>query len=257
MRQRNSPPTQIIVDWVIQGASQSVERLDIVCLRVFTKHLTGWSEDEIADLAEQEVRGYLPEALRNECAARIEDGGTPLFEIDAEALPYIRKVQIELFDLERKLRTLDWKLFETLCSDILAKLGGASKVSGQPNDGGVDFYATGIKGHSLNLPLPKNAAICVIGQAKRFSTAQITETDLRKFIGGAMLKLNELKRTHSLGLLGPTIFAFWTSSTLHANARIYAQSMGIWHMDGMTFAKYVFELGLSHRLEPAVQSKLV
>lgn len=250
MLQRSPPPTQVIVDWVIQGASQTVERLDVVCRRVFAKHLHGWSEDEIADLAEQEVRGHLPEALRNEYATRVEDGGTPLFEIDSEDPPYIQKVQAEIFEIERRLRTLDWKLFETLCSDILAKLGGTSKVSGQPNDGGVDFYATGIKGHSLNLPLPKNAAICVIGQAKRFSTAQVNETDLRKFVGGAMLKLNELKKTHSLGLLGPAIFAFWTSSTLHPNARSYAQSMGIWHMDGTTFAQYVFELELSHRLDP-------
>lgn len=248
MSARRPPPTQVIVDWVIRGAGDSDERLDVVCSRVLTNELGGWSADEIADLVEQEVTGYLPEALRNAYAKRVEDGGTPFFEIDSENPPYIRKAHSKLFALHSKLRQLDWKLFESLCSEILNKLGGTSKVTGQPNDGGVDFYATGIRTHSNSLPLPRNAALSVIGQAKRYDNAQIKESEIRKFVGGALLKLEELKRGHALGLLGPTIFAFWTSSDLHENAREYARSMGIWYMDGMTFAQYIQELGLEDRL---------
>lgn len=249
---RRRPPTQVIVQWIVENATIENERIDHLCIRVFEKKLTGWSVDEIAELAEEESRGYLAEMLRDEYAKRIEDGGTPIFEIDTDPLPYIRKTQNALFLLAKRLRQMDWKLFENLCGEILTKLGGKSNVTGQSNDGGVDFYATGIKSHSKNLPLPRNAALCIIGQAKRYEDIQITETEIRKFVGGALLKLEELKRSHALGLLGPAIFAFWTSSVLHENARIFARSMGIWYMDGLTFAQYIQELGLED-LVPAIQ----
>lgn len=245
---RRPPPTQVIVQWVVEGAIATNERLDFLCTRVLEKKLVGWSKDEIAELAEEEANGYLPEALRNEYAKRVEDGGTPFFEIDDNAPPYIKKAENVLFALSAQLRQMDWKLFENLCGKILTQLGGHSKVTGQPNDGGVDFYATGIKSHSKNLPLPRNAAMCVIGQAKRYKEQLVSESEIRKFVGGALLKLEELKRQQALGLLGPTIFAFWTSSMLHENAREFAKAMGIWYMDGMTFAQYIQELGLEASL---------
>jgi restriction endonuclease Mrr len=245
---RKPPPTQVIVQWVIDDAIEINERLDTLCIRVLEKRLTGWSKDEVAELAETESKGYLPEALRDEYAKRVDDGGTPFFEIDENNPPYIRKAENILFAVSKKLRQMDGKAFEHLCGQILTKLGGHSKITGKSNDGGVDFYATGIKSHSKDLPLPPNAALCVIGQAKCHKDQWVSESEIRKFVGGALLKHEELKRDQGLGLFGPTIFAFWTSSMLHDGARAFAKAMGIWYMDGITFAQYIQELGLEASL---------
>jgi restriction endonuclease Mrr len=252
---QSQPATNKIADWVIEELTVDYERLLTVCVRVLRARLNGWSSDEIDDLAEKEEEKYLPEYLRDLYANRIDDGGTVNFEIDDAQQPYIRRTNNELINLSDRLRKIDWKIFENLCAEILKKLGGDSKVSGQSGDGGVDFYATGIKTHTMQLPLPRNAALCVIGQAKRYQNSYVTETELRVFVGGAILKLEELKRSNSLGLLGPTIFAFWTSSTLHSNAKKFAKSMGIWYMDGFTFAQYIKVLDLEHLLidsEPSI-----
>lgn len=242
------PATNVIAGWVIEEAPEVFERLENTCVRALKLKLTGWSDDEIAELAESEVNNHLPECLRNISANKRDDGGTCNFEIDDENPPHICKTNTNLSTLQNKLRRLDPQLFEELCSEILHKLGGISKVSGKSGDGGVDFYATGIKTHSKDLPLPNNAALCVIGQAKRHKNHYVNETDLRLFVGGALLQLEELKRSKSLGLLGPTIFAFWTSSDFQENAKKFAKSMGIWYMDGITFAQYIKVLGLEHRI---------
>ncbi|MGB5216959.1 MAG: hypothetical protein WBN66_01550, partial [Smithella sp.] len=102
-------------------------------------------------------------------------------------------------------------------------------------------------------PLPRTAALTVIGQAKRYAEKNyIAETEIRKFIGGAILKLDELRKQGKVRVLSPVVFAFWTTSDLHIPAKEFSKKMGIWHLDGMSLAEYILKLKLEDEVFPKV-----
>lgn len=207
----------------------------------------------ISDLTEEHF-SYVQEILRNRHAIIIEDGSVPSFELDKDE-PYIKRINEHNAQIAEKLRGIDPFYFEVVCKRILEKLGAVAENTQRTNDGGVDFYALEMMTYSSSHPLPKSAALAVIGQAKRYAADhEVTETEVRKFIGGALLKVDDLRKQTKINVLSPVVYAFWTTSDLHLNAKDYARKMGVWHLDGMALAEYVVKLGLVEEIfhvEPA------
>lgn len=202
-----------------------------------------------ADLAEEHL-GYVEEILRNRCALIIEDGGVPSYLMDDKE-PYIRKVNEEHSKIAEKLRLIDPFYFEVVCKRILEKLGATAENTQKTYDGGVDFFALNLKTYSASYPLPRTAALSVIGQAKRYgANNEVKENEVRNFVGGAMLKVDELRKQGKINVLGPIVFAFWTTSDLQSHAKEYSRKMGIWHLDGLALAEYVMKLGLEDEIFP-------
>ncbi|MBF0404494.1 MAG: restriction endonuclease [Nitrospirae bacterium] len=81
-------------------------------------------------------------------------------------------------------------------------------------------YKLPIGGKDVIIPAHKNSQTVVIGQVKRHAGNFITETEIRKFIGGAMLKAFETRK--SLGILTPIVCAYWTTSDFNPSARKFA-----------------------------------
>ncbi len=71
------------------------------------------------------------------------------------------------------------------------------------------------------------------------------EKELREFVGGGILKLQEYRERRIWNPLTPIVFAFWTTSDFHKSAKDYARNIGIWFMNGWSFARYVRELGIN------------
>lgn len=192
---------------------------------------------------------FVEEILRNKLAEIQIDAGISIFEID-EKDSYIRRINSKHLEILERLRKIDPFKFEIICKLILEKVGGDSAVTQKTNDGGVDFYAFNLRNCTEQLSLPLSSSISVIGQAKRYKDGNdISESELRKFVGGALLKVDEFRDSNKINVLSPIIYAFWTTSSFHINAKDYAKKMGIWYIDGLTIADYVIKLGLESELE--------
>ena len=142
---------------------------------------------------------------------------------------------------------MDSTKFEELCAEVLKKLGWhETGCIGGKQDDGVDFCGFGFPDNQLfNLPIPLNCRALVIGQAKCYKQGNnVTETEIRKFVGGALKKLNDFRKSGKVGVLTPVIFAFWTSSDFNDSAKEYAKTMGIWFMNGRTLVEYLDKLDL-------------
>jgi restriction endonuclease Mrr len=201
------------------------------------------------DLAEEHLK-YVDEILRNNRALLIEDGGVPTYELD-EKDQYIRRVNQLNVDVAAKLRKIDPFYFEVVCKRILEEMGGAAENTQKSYDNGVDFYALNLTTYAAGYPVPKSAALTVIGQAKRYGdNNDVTETEIRKFVGGAAFTLDQLRKQGKVNVCSPVVFAFWTTSDLHLHAKEYSRKMGIWHLDGIALAEYVVKLGLINEIFP-------
>ena len=199
------------------------------------------------DLVEANAN-YVEEHLRERLALQIDDGGVPIFELDPIE-PYIRRINHAHTILARKLRQLDPFYFEVVCKRILDKLGGTAENTQRTNDGGVDFFALDLHPLGSMFPVPRTASLTVIGQAKRYAeNNEVTETEIRKFIGGALLRQEELRKENKIRVLSPVFYAFWTTSDLHVNARTFSQKMGVWHLDGLALAEYIIKLDLEDEI---------
>ncbi len=239
-----TPSTQIIAIWIkdslILNQWVSLRDLAVQTLKV------RWKKDEfdILDFLQDKLP-YIAEHLRNDLAASIEDGKIREFEIDTESPPYIRRIVEKDRELLNKLRKIEPFRFEYVCAKILEALGAESSVTQNTHDGGVDFFATKLKVVPTILPMPISCHCLVIGQAKRYQEgAAISETRLREFVGASILQRHRLSFQSQLGPLVPTLYAFWTTSDLDSNARLFAKNVGVWYMDGQTLAAYVKELQL-------------
>lgn len=150
----------------------------------------------------------------------------------------------------RLLRTLQNNppiAFEHFCKNILTKLEGDAAVVGGVDDGGIDFWSSDLRLSNLAISSTKGSQILVVGQAKRYADGNhVTEVELRKFVGGSIRKIDELKRTRreQFGVLQPTILAFWTTSDFHRGARDYARDLGIWYLNGLALCQLALKLGL-------------
>ena len=239
--------SQVLALWT----SEQIEGTQWVLLRdvavdACRVRLKGKSEDERLELIEKNLP-FIAEHLRNDRASMLADGIVPKYEIDEEERPYVRRCGDEYPEILKQLRTRDPFEFERLCAEILSKLGARSEVTGKTWDGGVDFLAIDFDFVPDGLPTPNACRAAVIGQAKRYKDGNaVKESDLRKFVGGALRRRHELIRHQRISPLSPVVYAFWTTSSFESNARAFGRAMGIWYMEGSTLAKYCNDLGLQH-----------
>lgn len=236
--------SQEIAKWV-EATLSSFEWVTInsAVMTAIKINLIHASETTQYDILEKH-ESYVEEILRNKLAEIQIDAGISLYEID-EKDPYIRSINYKHLAVLNSLRLMDPYKFEVICKLILEKVGGDSAVTQKTNDGGVDFYAFNLRNCSEHLSLPISSSISVIGQAKRYKDGNdISESDLRKFVGGALLIVDEFRDNNKINVLSPIIYAFWTTSSFHINAKEYAKKMGIWYLDGLTITDYVIKLDL-------------
>lgn len=179
------PSSQIIANWVKQDLSGAEWiRLDEACKRVLAVRLTGATQTHISDIVESNV-SYVAHYLREEQATYVVDGTPPEFEIDNEAMPYLRLADHVTAPMLSKLRRVDPFEFEGVCAKILARLGAQADVTKRTNDDGVDFYAIDFDFVPDGIKTPQACRAAVIGQAKRYKDGHfVRETDVRAFIGG-------------------------------------------------------------------------
>jgi hypothetical protein len=239
------PSTQIIAVWIKDGTVQADFRpLNEVAFTVLRNQLPRFSDDAIWEMIEEKLE-HIAEALRTDAAEAKADGIPPRFEIDDEPSPYIKAFPTES-ELLSKLRRIDPFVVEDLCAQVLTKLGATANATERTGDGGVDFIATNLDILPAGYGIPAVCRATVIGQTKRYKeTNVITEKSLREFVGSGVWKRHKLRLDSGICPLAPVILAFWTTSNFEPNAKRYAREMGIWYMDGHTFASYISKLGLS------------
>ena len=215
-----------------------------VCFQVLQARLPSWTEGQIHEFVELNA-SFVAEHLRDEASEWNVDGKPARFEIDHEQLPYIRACAQATQPILRRLRKVDPFKFEDVCKLILQKLGADAKTTQQTVDGGIDFFGSGLKIVQGTLGVPIACGALVIGQAKRYKDGNnIRETQVREFVGAAVLRKHQLSFDGRVGPLAPALFAFWTTSDFDPNAKRFARATGIWYMDGDTLANYVMHLGL-------------
>jgi len=239
--------SQIIAEWAIENLeSGQWTLLSDVCSQGIRKQ-DKFSEEIIEESVERELN-YVADILKNKAANAKENGEIATYEVDDEESPYIRKIFDSNPPLLKEIREMDSTNFEELCAKVLKKLGWSETgCIGGSQDDGVDFYAFDFPDRQLfNLPIPLNCKALVIGQAKRYKQgSDVSETEVRKFVGGALKKLNDFRKSGKVGVLTPVIFAFWTSSDFQDPAKKYAKTMGIWFMNGRTLVEYLDKLELA------------
>jgi restriction endonuclease Mrr len=242
------PKPYIIAKWVAEEITEAT----YVDLRstidsTLRSHMTEYSKEQIEELTEILERDVFSE-LGVVANQSIESGVEPTFVL--EGVPgsaYIKAHNIEALSILTRIRSISPSEFEQICADILKALGATSRRVGRSGDGGVDFIAT-------DLPVSPECRIAlrachpiVIGQAKRYKEDDlVTVTDMRSFLGGALLKADELKRTDDrFGLYSPVSFAFWTTSDFNKPAREFAKLAGLWRLGGLALAQLILHLKLT------------
>jgi hypothetical protein len=240
--------SQDIAKWVERHLESTVWiSLRDAMTHAIGKAISNASIEKKTDLAEEHLN-YVDNILRDNSALLLEDGGIPTYELDKND-QYIRRINQINFDVASKLRNIDPFYFEVVCKKILEKMGGKAENTQRSYDNGVDFYALNLTTYSAGLPVPITAALTVIGQAKRYAdNHEVTETEIRKFIGGAIFVLDQLRKQGKLSICSPVVYAFWTTSNLHLNAKNYSRKMGIWHLDGMALAEYILKLDMLNEI---------
>jgi hypothetical protein len=243
------PSSQVAASWVkAEIRSGDWVSLREICHVAVTSKWTGRSPDEIADYIEENI-SYVAEHLRDEAGEWGIDGTPARFEIDNEPIPYVRGLASYASNVLVKLRQMDPIRVEALCAEVLKKLGANSYSTQATADGGIDFIGSHMNIVPGAFTIPDACRATVIGQTKRYKEGNvINETTVREFVGAAVLRRHELQKDGKAGPMSPTIFAFWTTSDFHPNAKKFAKSTGLWYMDGYTFATYVNELGLAGAL---------
>jgi hypothetical protein len=241
------PKPYVVARWI----ADEIQETNFVALRVTIEqslrlHIHGKSEEQIAELAEG-----LEQSVFNEMGIvadqLLRTGIEPSFGLEGEpGTCYIRAQNIEAVRVLAHLRALTPDRFETFCANVLIALGATAQRTGGTGDGGVDFVAT-------DLPLSAHPGVAVsacyplvIGQAKRYKDDNLTSvTDLRCFLGGAVLKAEQMKRQDErLGLFSPVVFAFWTTSDFNVPAREFAKNTGLWCLGGLALAQLAHRIGL-------------
>ncbi|MCC6275072.1 MAG: restriction endonuclease [Leptospiraceae bacterium] len=239
-------------DYIIQKISNEYNSLEFKPLReVINNILSSLMEKEPIELVSEYTDDIYDNVLNGlqEIFAQLLDSGTkPRYEISGEGKDYYFKTfdQPEL-SLLRKLTLMDPKKFENFCAEILNKLGASeTKSNGSKSDGGVDFIGYSISLSTSTIPYPKCSRVTVIGQSKRYKDGNtVTETELRKFIGGAVKETYILKKSIGhIRALTPIVYAFWTTSDFHSEAIKYAEEAGVWYLNGASLSQLAYSLGI-------------
>ena len=243
------PKADAVSLWISDdGTNTEFRTLRSVVNDVLLTHLAGRSEEELSELAER-LEPQVVQELYTITDQSLLDGIVPRFQVTTEeATAHIKFIDRPELHLLRELQTRAPKDFEDFCKRVLQTLGANASVQGGPGDGGIDFLAFGLRtGPSLG-PSPSGAHAVVIGQAKRYATGNnISEYDLRAFVGAATRRTFQLKRSNpsQVGSLQPVVYAFWTTSDFHRNAKEFAREMGIWYLNGLALAQLASRLGIT------------
>ncbi len=208
-------------------------------------HIPQFSEEKVSDLVEKNE----PEVFTSlgEISDQLRRNGTePSFLLEGEpGTSYIKSQNIEFVTTLTRLKQLSPEEFEQFCAKLLSALGAASNTVGGSNDGGVDFTAFDLPVSIIEIAALHACCLTVIGQAKRYNDRLITVTDLRSFLGGAIVKSDDIKRSYiRYGIYSPTVYAFWTTSDFHQSARDYGISAGLWCLGGLSLAQLAFRIGI-------------
>lgn len=242
-----APSAEIVAEWLLEEASnREFKPIQEVLQTTLLFRMKGNSVDENADLTERITLSVIKE-LENRAAIDRSDGITSAFEISSEGTTaYFRLLDAPEQPMLLKLKALSPNEFEKFCSDILKQLGATSFTIGGPNDLGVDFTAINLQLGEKVRPAPRTSQAIVIGQAKRYADQNITECDMREFIGGAILQAENIRLVNvfDAGLLSPVSFAYWTTSDFHHLAKKYARKMGIWYLNGIGLAQLAMRVGV-------------
>jgi restriction endonuclease Mrr len=240
-----APSPENVTEWLTDEAdNQSFKPLREVIDRVLTFRLQGKSPEDIAELSERLAPAII-EQLQIQVANDKAEGIASRFEISSEG-EYFRILDAPELPMLTSLQNLDPTEFENFCARILKNLGANSARIGGSQDNGVDFVAINLQlGDKVKLA-PRSSQGIVIGQAKRYKDKNITECDMREFIGGAVLRADILRCEHvfDTGLLSPVSFAYWTTSDFHIAAKKYARRMGIWYLNGIALAQLAQRAGV-------------
>ncbi|MES2201220.1 MAG: restriction endonuclease [candidate division FCPU426 bacterium] len=243
------PNPEIIARWVENDCRQNnflpLKEVLIGCL---TERLKGKSPEEIAEISERSEE-MVSEMLQGIAAEYQQDGILPSFEISPEAdSNYYKALPIPEIGFLKKLRAISPEGFEVFCKKILKHFNADATVQGGSNDGGVDFFSIGLPLNSTLEPMPPPARGIVIGQSKRYGQKNnVGESEIRTFVGGAIRKSDELRKNfpERVGIMTPTILAFWTTSDFAGPARKYAREMGVWYLSGIGLAQFAIRLGFT------------
>lgn len=209
-------------------------------------HISAWSNEQISETSEK-IEDAVFEELGKISDQFIDEGIEPSFNLDGSpGTAFIKGENLQTVKSLTIIRGKDPTAFEQLCVDILSNLGGNTRRVGGSGDGGIDFIATEIPIFKLNSPALRASLPIVIGQAKRYKEDNIVSVnDVRNFIGGALIKADELKRENNrYGLFSPVIFAFWTTSNFTKDAVEFSQKSGIWYLSGLAVAQLALKFNL-------------
>lgn len=238
----------IIAEWISQdAANRDFRPLSEVITTVLTPKLRTWSPETISDIADK-LHSHVTAELLLIAEDSRSNGMAPQFVIVTEGkTSHYKALDTPERQLLDSLKARSPKEFENFCGTVLDGLGANGKVVGQVHDGGIDFLGYGLPLGGDKGPAPGNSRALVLGQAKRYTTNRlISEIDLREFVGGAVQKAAELRRTKpdSVGTLSPIVFAYWTTSDFNKTARAFARDMGLWYLNGIGLAQLAGRAGI-------------
>lgn len=243
------PDSYTFAKWIESDFSgEGFKSLGAVMNEVLKGKLAKLSDEEISEISESLLpRVY--DDLNRITESYLFDGLEPSFELSGEVdEAYLRTIQSPASLLLGKLRKLNPDDFEEFCVSLLKKLGATAMKVDRAEDTGIDFTGTNINLSAGYGPFPQTSKVIVVGQAKRYSPDQpIKLPQVQKFVGSATEKLFEMRKTMSerVGILAPTVLAFWTTSDFNLPAKKYVRNMGIWYLNGIGVAQLADRTGLS------------
>jgi hypothetical protein len=210
------PSSQHAAVWVkSELVSTNWTALDELMFSTLRKFWPTPSEEELWDYVELNI-SFVAEHLRDCIAEWNVDGATHHFEIDNnDPSPYLRLLAPARSEVITKLRKVDPFAFEGVCANVLGALGGVARTTRRTNGGGIDFVGLDLSGVPSIVSVPAACRTVVIGHAKRYKDGSaITETQLREFVGAAVLKKHQLAKDGSITPLAPVILRFGQPQTL-------------------------------------------
>jgi hypothetical protein len=242
-----APSPEIVAEWLTEEAdNQTFKPLREVVEKVLSHKLQKNSPEDNAELSERLIPAIVQE-LETRAAEDRAEGIDSSFQLSSEG-EYFRLLAAPELPVLAKLRVKDPEHFEKFCAQILSGLGAKSSTVGGWKDGGVDFIAVNLQLSERVKYAPRSSQTVVIGQAKRYNEKNnITELMLRQFIGGAILRAAQIREESKTdaGLLTPVIYAYWTTSDFHHEARKYAKAMGMWYLNGVGVTQLALRAGVN------------
>ena len=238
------PPTEVIASWVVDGLNEPQwSPIKDVLLKILRENLTEYTENQLLELAE-EVEPHIAKILRDRRDESILEGAVVHYDVDLDG-NYLKGTEFPHLALLTRLRTMNPFDFEHVCAKLLEKLGAKAHVTQKTNDGGVDFVGLELRPIPVEFALPLTSRLTVIGQAKRRSNKNVSLNELRQFVGAARLHHDDLIKRDGIGVLSPTLLAYWTTSDFDSTAKIYARDIGMWTLNGQTICDYIIKLGVT------------